>query len=90
MANNRLWMLHRPSKTAVCLGKRMGSGWYRPPDPKLLEAFYDFIEVEHFDMMDDFELLIEHSDRVANSVTRDKWTYEDFKVFKPALEKRDG
>ncbi len=83
MANNRLWLVHRPSKTRLCLGKRMGTGWYAAPDPKRLEAFYDWIESEHFGTMDDFKLLIEINERVTQSaVLQDKWTYDDYPLFR--------
>jgi hypothetical protein len=29
MANNRMWLVHRPTGEAFCLAKRMGHGWYR-------------------------------------------------------------
>jgi hypothetical protein len=31
MANNRMWLVHRPSGERLYLGKRMGHGWYRHP-----------------------------------------------------------
>ncbi len=81
MANNRVWLLHRPSLTIVHLGKRMGTGWYNPPEPELLQAFYDFLEAEHFETMDDFEILIEGREYSANP-GQDEWTYDDFTIFK--------
>ena len=82
MANNRLWLLHRPSKRAVLLGKRMGMGWYEALSSKTLQKFYDFLEDEHFVTMDDFELLIEDQERVTASVLRDDWVICDFETFK--------
>lgn len=31
MANNRMFLVHRPTGLAVYLGKRMGWGWYDAP-----------------------------------------------------------
>lgn len=41
MANNRLYLLHRPSNLAICIGKRMGFGWYCPPESDEIRRFYD-------------------------------------------------
>ena len=43
MANNRMWLIHKPSKLGVMLGKRMAWGWYAAPSPEYLEKFYDHI-----------------------------------------------
>ena len=32
MANNRMFLMHRPSGLAVYLGKRMAWGWYGTPE----------------------------------------------------------
>lgn len=32
MANNRMWLVHKPSGSAVFLGKRMGGSWYGTPE----------------------------------------------------------
>ena len=84
MANNRLWLLHRPTKKAVMIGKRMGHGWYllHPKDiGETLCRFYDHIELKSFSEMDDFQLIIEQNDRVINPVISDYWTYDDFEIF---------
>lgn len=42
MANNRMFLVHRPSGNRVYLGKRMAVGWYdAPPDlgQKIAEMF---------------------------------------------------
>ncbi len=47
MANNRLYLVHRPTGFALFLGKRMLRGWYSGndgiPEAKL-NAFYDRID----------------------------------------------
>lgn len=43
MANNRMWLIHRPSKLGVMLGKCMAWGWYEPPEATMLRRFYDHI-----------------------------------------------
>lgn len=77
MANNRLWLMHRPSGKAVCLGKRMGVGWYRPPDKATLEAFYQEIEDLVFaEGQDDFILLQEDTSG-APGAYNGEWRYHD-------------
>lgn len=44
MANNRMFLLHRPTGLAISLGKHMGTGWYSPPTNEQLQDFYDEIE----------------------------------------------
>jgi len=62
------------------LGKRMGSGWYQD-QPLDLTAFFDNIEDNHWDEMDDFELIIEDSER-GDCQLRADWKYEDYKIVK--------
>lgn len=39
MANNRLFLVHRPSGTKIYLGKRMAVGWYDGPSTEVNEFF---------------------------------------------------
>lgn len=76
MANNRLWLVHRPTGKSVFLGKRMAWGWYGAPEDigAQLKALYDAIE--HSDTnQDDFLLAMEDADD-APSCT-DNFIYED-------------
>ncbi len=42
MANNRMYLLHRPSGLAAYLGKHMGAGWYTSKGTrKRVEALFD-------------------------------------------------
>lgn len=43
MANNRMYLIHRPSGLGVMLGKRMAWGWYQSPEAKHLREFYDYL-----------------------------------------------
>lgn len=63
MANNRMFLIYKPSKLGVMLGKRMIMGWYKAPESKELERFYDYVEANHFDTMDDFVLAMEDCSR---------------------------
>lgn len=42
MANNRMWLVHRPSGLWVRLGKRIATSWYGSPGD--MQAFYDEVE----------------------------------------------
>lgn len=60
MANNYLFLVHRPSSKSVLIGKRMGYGWYIREPEKLgqrLMKFYE--EMEGLPGQDDFVLAIE-------------------------------
>ena len=44
MANNRMYLVHKPSGLKFYLGKRMGWGWYCKPEEDLtgkLQKFFD-------------------------------------------------
>lgn len=76
MANNRLWLVHRPSGLSVFLGKRMASGWYgAPPDlgEKLNSLFTAAEDAEG--SQDDFVLAIEDADHAPGCT--DQWVYEN-------------
>jgi hypothetical protein len=55
MANNRMWLIHKPSKLGVMLGKRMSCGWYTSDDN--LMKFFDYIQ--RCEGQDDFVLAME-------------------------------
>ncbi len=64
MANNRMWLCFKPSGRAVCLGKRMGWGWYNAPHKEFMDAFLAKCEddaCEH-GSQDDFVLCFEEQD----------------------------
>ena len=84
MANNRLWLIHQTSKTGIMLGKRMGWGWYQPPEAIELQEFYDFTsEYSDNESQDDFILVRE--DQPGWNYTRRK--LNGFAVFE--LEERE-
>lgn len=83
MANNRMWLIHKPSKLGIKLGKRLGWGWYAAPETSELERFYDYL-AEQADNQDDFVLAME--DCTESSCFGD-WEYtfqfiDGFRVFK--------
>lgn len=60
MANNRMWLIHKPSKLGIMLGKRMAVGWYRPPSEEDLGRFYEHLENNYgYEGQDDFILVNE-------------------------------
>lgn len=49
MANNRMWLVHRPTGLAAYLGKRMGWGWYMRDSERAamgenIETLYEVLE----------------------------------------------
>ena len=43
MANERMFLLHRPSGKMILLGKHMGEEWYKPPTEEELSKFYESV-----------------------------------------------
>src|SRR6185369_11071979 len=60
MANNRMFLVYKPTGDAVYLGKRMGDGWYDVPETlgNALQALFDL--VEHKGPLDGFALAMEN------------------------------
>ena len=86
MANNRMWLIHRPTKLGIMLGKRLGFGWYKPPETKELERFYEYLgkNIDSEQNQDDFVLAMEDC---SNSLCFDNWDYtntfiDGFRLFK--------
>lgn len=40
MANNRMYLVHRPSGIGVCICKRMAWYWYSPVNERSMEEFF--------------------------------------------------
>ncbi len=61
MANNTMWLVHKPTGLGIRLGKRMGTGWYSPPERQKLAEFFD-LSYDNCDEgeQDAFVLVIEH------------------------------
>lgn len=47
MANNRMFLVHRPTGIGIMLGKHMGRGWYSEPKEGELRVFYEYLEHNH-------------------------------------------
>lgn len=84
MANNRMFLIHKPSGLGVMLGKRMGWGWYNAPQQEKLNAFYEYLsDVRAEERQDDFVIAMEDC---TESGCFDNWRYTDreengFRVF---------
>lgn len=62
MANNRMFLLHKPSGKAIFLGKRLISGWYDVPErlsEKVQSLFDAAFEATGPDGEDDFCIALE-------------------------------
>jgi len=76
MADNRMWLIHKPSKIGIRLGKRIGYGWHAAPDKSELERFYKYI-AETYGDQDDFILAMEDC---SNSDCFDNWEYTSERI----------
>ncbi len=80
MADNRMWLVHRPTGASVCLGKREAWGWYdAAAQAKLTEFYHRCVEGDDSKVgQDDFVLAME--DASGAPACTDRWTYgEDYK-----------
>jgi hypothetical protein len=68
MADNRMYLIHAPTKLGAKLGKRIGWGWYDEPEPGALQKFYDYLSEHPKGQQDDFVLATEDSK---------EWIYKD-------------
>lgn len=59
MANNRMYLVHVPSGLTVCIGKRMGGGWYMAAATgDRIAKLFDAAEAE-IDGLDNFAIAME-------------------------------
>ena len=78
MANNRMFLVYRPTGDAVYLGKRMAIGWYDTPKnvaQKIMELFEkaeQAVLCKEF-LPDDFAIALESGENNPHAIT--KWTY---------------
>ena len=65
MANNRMFLVHRPTGRAIGLAKRMGWGWYvgNPANNNMAQRLTDYFdaleELDYEGLQDDFVLALE-------------------------------
>ena len=71
MANNRMFLVHRPSGLAVFLGKRMGHKWYTTDRSISVQNLFDVLENE--DGRDDFAIALE--DATGATLAIGEWEY---------------
>jgi len=80
MANNRMFLVYRPTGDAVYLGKRMGWGWYGTPDD-VAHHIAELFEKAEKDAgesdfsQDDFAIALEIGENQPHAI--DKWQYKD-------------
>lgn len=77
MANNRMYLVHKPTGRAVFLGKRMAWGWYSVPDDikERLEALFEAVEDDAGSSQDDFAVALECATDQPHAI--DDWEYAD-------------
>jgi len=72
MANNRMFLIHKPTRLGVMLGKRMAWGWYKAPEQSELMRFFEYLENNPKESQDDFILAMEDC---TESTCFDEWRY---------------
>lgn len=85
MADNRMFLIHRPSNLGILLGKRLGFPWYQSteddnPNETEVSKFLEYVDA--YD--DDFVLALEEP---GNELQFKDWKYttelkDGFRVFK--------
>lgn len=76
MANNRMFLLHRPTGKSVLLGKRMGWGWYAVPEnvKERIEALFAIVDGSEYEgSQDDFCVALEDAGEAP--MAHGDWTY---------------
>jgi len=61
MANNRMYLIHKPTKIGISMGARGPWGWYGAPRDRELDDFYEHVMdmIERDQSQDDFILAME-------------------------------
>ena len=63
MANNRMWLIHKPTLLGIGLGKRMYDGWYTSSGSNIgsnLEKLFDVVkEIDGLEHQDDYMLFMD-------------------------------
>lgn len=80
MANNRMFLVHRPTGIAVIISKHMGWGWYNPTDEETMQAFYELTveKSENMAEMEDICLGMESCDADSPFVKTDLNLYHHY------------
>ena len=73
MANNRMFLVHRPTGRSVFLGKRMSYGWFDPPSADALQAFYQECEIDTPLAQDDFVIAMEDASDAPKCIAIDAY-----------------
>jgi hypothetical protein len=69
MANNRMWLVHKPTGRKVLLGKRLAGNWYRSLNDADMGKCLDGILEQAFD--DEFCLAMEDVSSATGAVDID-------------------
>lgn len=79
MANNRMYLVYRPTGDAVYLGKRMGWGWYGTPEDVAERIATLFEKAENAAggdfSQDDFAIAMESAENHPHVI--DKWKFKE-------------
>ena len=79
MADNRMWLIHKPSELGILLGKRLAWGWYSSLDPDYLQKFYTYLSKKESCTGDQDDFILAQED-CKNSSCFDDWIYTEKKV----------
>ena len=79
MADNRMWLIHKPSKLGIMIGKRLGWGWDAYLEKNELQRFYAYLANEESDTGSGDDFILAQED-CSKSNCFDNWEYTDHKV----------
>lgn len=84
MADNRMFLIHKPTRLGIMLGKRMAWGWYKAPQKNEMEAFFDYLRDDPEGDQDDFILAMEEPASIDDIINGWRCTGElrdGFRIF---------
>ena len=79
MANNRMYLVHRPTGQSLMVGKRMLEQWYTTPSfhSNSLNDFFGSVYHENEGGMDDFFLTMETCTKQPGMLHEDLWEFKN-------------
>ncbi len=73
MANNRMFIMHKPSGKKVYIGKRMSHGWHGVPDniQEMITKLFEYVEYDFIEDGDSFVICLEDNSSFKEAIEVD-------------------
>ncbi len=85
MANNRIYLVHKPTLAGVFIGKRMGWGWYSQPKGDSMEVFYDYVAENSKTAKEQDDFIIVMEDGINDNFNYDHRLDNGLMIFKGSI-----